>query len=60
MIIDVDAFTPFHAVVGGALVGSAAAPLVLMTGRIAGVSGVLGELLRPVAGDVADQHPSIR
>ena len=52
-MIDVDAFTPLHALVGGALIGTAAGLLVLMTGRVAGVSGVLGGLLRPVAGDVA-------
>jgi uncharacterized membrane protein YedE/YeeE len=53
MIIDLDAFTPVHALVGGALIGTSAALLVLLTGRIAGISGVLGGLLRPVATDVA-------
>jgi uncharacterized membrane protein YedE/YeeE len=38
---------------GGALVGAAAASFVLLNGRIAGISGVLGGLLRPVKGDVA-------
>jgi len=52
MVIDVDAFTPLNALVGGALIGTAAALLVLLAGRIAGVSGVLGGLLRPVRGDV--------
>jgi len=53
MLIDWNAFTPWHALVGGALVGTAAALFVLLNGRIAGISGVLGGLLRPVKGDVA-------
>ena len=53
MLIDWNAFTPWHALVGGALVGTAAALFVLLNGRIAGISGVLGGLLRPVRGDVA-------
>jgi uncharacterized membrane protein YedE/YeeE len=53
MFIDWNAFTPWHALVGGALVGTAAALFVLLNGRIAGISGVLGGLLRPVKGDVA-------
>jgi len=53
MLIDWNAFTPWHALLGGALVGTAAALFVLLNGRIAGISGVLGGLLRPVKGDVA-------
>ena len=53
MFIDWNAFTPWHALMGGALVGTAAALFVLLNGRIAGISGVLGGLLRPVKGDVA-------
>jgi uncharacterized membrane protein YedE/YeeE len=52
MIVDVAAFTPVRALAGGALIGAAAALLLLVAGRIAGVSGVLGGLLRPAAGDV--------
>jgi uncharacterized protein len=46
-------FTPTSALVGGALIGVAAAMFVLLNGRIAGISGVMGGLLRPVKGDVA-------
>jgi uncharacterized protein len=46
-------FTPWSALVGGALIGVAAAMFVLLNGRIAGISGVMGGLLRPVKGDVA-------
>ncbi len=50
--IDWNAFTPWPALVGGALIGLAAALLVLLNGRIAGISGVLGGLLAPVRGDI--------
>ncbi|HSJ99336.1 MAG TPA: YeeE/YedE family protein [Myxococcota bacterium] len=44
-------FTPGSALLGGALIGAASAWLLLADGRIAGVSGILGGLLRPAAGD---------
>lgn len=53
MNIDWLSFTPWHALAGGALIGLAAALLVLLNGRIAGISGILGGLLKPVRGDVA-------
>jgi uncharacterized protein len=40
-------FMPISALIGGALIGSAAVILMFATGRIAGVSGVLGRLLPP-------------
>jgi hypothetical protein len=40
-------FTPIEALIGGALIGAAAAILMLFLGRIAGVSGILGRLLPP-------------
>ncbi|KQW57800.1 YeeE/YedE family protein [Variovorax sp. Root411] len=46
-------FTPWTALAGGVLIGIAAAMFVLLNGRIAGISGVLGGLLRPVKGDAA-------
>jgi uncharacterized membrane protein YedE/YeeE len=52
MSIDWNAFTPWSALAGGALIGTAAAMFVLLNGRIAGISGVLGGLLRPTAGDI--------
>jgi uncharacterized membrane protein YedE/YeeE len=39
--------------VGGLLIGLAAAAFVLFNGRIAGISGILGGLLRPARGDMA-------
>jgi uncharacterized protein len=53
MTIDWQAFTPWTALAGGALIGLAAAMFVLINGRIAGISGVLGGLLRPGRCDVA-------
>ncbi|TXI21696.1 MAG: YeeE/YedE family protein [Roseateles sp.] len=46
------AFTPWAALAGGLLIGLAAALFVLLNGRIAGISGILGGLLQPVRGDV--------
>jgi len=53
MQIDWTAFTPWSALAGGVLIGFAAAVLLLVTGRVAGVSGIAGGLLRPVQGDIA-------
>lgn len=46
-------FTPLTALLGGALIGLAAALLLLLNGRIAGISGVVGGLLRPQRRDIA-------
>jgi uncharacterized protein len=46
-----DAFTPWTSLGGGALIGLAAALLILGSGRIAGISGIVGGLLRPSGGD---------
>ncbi|MCK7597430.1 YeeE/YedE family protein [Microbulbifer sp. CAU 1566] len=45
MNIDWNAFTPLTALAGGVLIGLASAWLILMNGRIAGISGILGGLL---------------
>lgn len=39
-------FTPLSALIGGALIGLAAAIFVLGLGRVAGISGIVGALLR--------------
>lgn len=46
-------FTPWSALIGGVLVGIAAASFLLLNGRIAGISGILGGLLTPSAGDIS-------
>lgn len=53
MAIDWNHFTPFAALAGGVLIGIATAMFVLLNGRIAGISGVLGGLLGPIRGDIA-------
>jgi len=53
MTVDWTHFTPWPALAGGLLIGLAAAAFVLVNGRIAGISGILAGLLRPVQGDVA-------
>lgn len=40
-------FTPLSALMGGALIGASAVLLLLVNGRIAGVSGIAGRLLDP-------------
>lgn len=52
MVIDSLNFTPWSALLGGVLIGAAAALLILLNGRIAGISGIIGGLLRPVQGDI--------
>ncbi|MFT5588245.1 MAG: putative membrane protein YedE/YeeE [Bradyrhizobium sp.] len=51
MTIDWSHFTPWSSLAGGVLIGLAAALLLFFNGRIAGISGILGGLLRPVRGD---------
>jgi uncharacterized protein len=51
--IDWDAFTPVASLAGGVLIGIAVAMLVLLNGRVAGISGIVGGLLRPARGDAA-------
>ena len=52
MSIDWNAFTPGSALIGGMLIGVAAAMFLLLNGRVAGISGILGGLLKPRPGDV--------
>jgi len=53
MSIDWNNFTPLNAAAGGVLIGAAAAMFVLLNGRVAGISGILGGLVRPARRDVA-------
>ena len=52
MTIDWTHFTPGLSLLGGVLIGAASALFVLANGRIAGISGILGGLLRPRTGDL--------
>nr|ALV86616.1 putative transmembrane protein [uncultured bacterium 27] len=53
MSIDWPSFTPWSALAGGVLIGVAAAMLLWLNGRVAGISGIVGALLRPKQGDIA-------
>ena len=52
MAIDWSHFTPWTSMAGGVLIGLAASLFVLLNGRIAGISGILGGLLLPRQGDL--------
>lgn len=47
MSIAWDAFTPWSSLAGGVLIGLSAALLILGSGRVAGISGIVGGLLKP-------------
>ena len=51
-MIDWDHFTPWSSFAGGLMIGVAVAAFVLIHGRIAGISGIIGGLLRPAGRDV--------
>jgi uncharacterized membrane protein YedE/YeeE len=53
MSIDWVHFTPWASLAGGMLIGAAAAMLLLLSGRVAGISGIVGGLLAPARNDVA-------
>jgi uncharacterized membrane protein YedE/YeeE len=46
-------FTPLASLAGGALIGASASALLLLSGRLAGISGIFGGLLLPRPGEVA-------
>lgn len=51
MTIDWANFTPWAALSGGVLIGLAAALFILFFGRVLGISGIVGGLLKPVSDD---------
>lgn len=53
MTIDTLQFTPWMSLAGGLVLGLAAAIFILVNGRVLGISGILGGLLSPKAGDSA-------
>jgi uncharacterized protein len=51
MTLDLAHFTPWESLAGGLLLGLAAAMFVLLNGRVVGISGIIGGLVRPRPGD---------
>lgn len=51
MTVDWSSFTPWSALAGGIMLGVASALFILINGRILGISGIVGGLLRPRSGD---------
>jgi uncharacterized protein len=51
MTLDWTHFTPWMSLAGGVLLGVASAVFILVNGRILGISGIVGGLLGPRAGD---------
>jgi len=52
MEIDWNHFTPWTSFLGGVLLGVASSIFILLSGRILGISGILGGILNPSKGDV--------
>src|SRR5579864_5052502 len=44
-------FTPLASLLGGMLIGLSASAMLLLDGKIAGISGILGGVLKPGKGD---------
>jgi uncharacterized protein len=44
-------FTPIASTIGGMLIGASASAMLLLNGKIAGISGIFAGVLRPVKGD---------
>ena len=44
-------FTPLPALLGGLLIGLATSAFLVLEGRVAGITGIVGGLLKPVPGD---------
>ena len=53
MTIDWAHFTPWLSALGGVMIGLASGLLILFNGRIAGISGILGGMLRAARGDLS-------
>ena len=53
MTIDWNNFTPWTSLAGGLVIGLAIALFLMFNGRIAGISGIVGGLLKPSPGDIS-------
>ena len=52
MMIDWNHFTPWTSLAGGLMIGTASVLFLVLNGRIAGISGIVGGLLKPAKGDI--------
>lgn len=52
-------FSPWTSLVGGLLIGLAVSILILFNGRIAGISGIVGGLFKPVKNETAWRYAFI-
>ena len=53
MTIDWNNFTPWTALAGGVLIGISASLFILLNGRIAGITGIIGGLFKAAKGDAS-------
>ena len=53
MTIDWTNFTPLTSLAGGLLIGLATVIFLMFNGRIAGISGIVGGLVKPKRGDIS-------
>lgn len=53
MLADYTQFTPVESLVGGAIIGFASVFMMIMFGRVAGVSGIIGSLFKLPKNDIA-------
>ena len=53
MTVDWTQFTPWTSLAGGLLLGLASVLFILLNGRVLGISGILGGLIKPRAGDTS-------
>ena len=53
MTIDWTNFTPWTSLAGGLLIGLATVIFLIVNGRIAGISGIVGGLVKPKKGDIS-------
>src|SRR3546814_20575495 len=53
MMIDWNNFTPWMSLAGGLMIGIATVLFLVFNGRIAGIRGIVGGMLKPARGDIA-------
>lgn len=53
--INFDVFTPTSAAIGGAIIGISATLMLLGNGKVAGISGIVGGILKPMGGQKTDR-----